>query len=285
MAEFVERNLFANPADWISNKSDSINKPQSAFFEASAAPGSMLVTNGLIEPWGGALVSSTAQPPVNSAGKLMNWIIWRFWFRFPGSTADNWARLESDLKVCVKSRPNSNTYIRNVANFSQQINRDTMQVQIDKDPPAWVNTGFIVDDLEPDVWHLMENRYTFDDTSLTFSYLSVQIDDQLFTIDPSFRNVPMTSTNWEKCRKLQLQNCGYAAKSSVLVEYRDGELAWSDAPLSQIPPASLRDQGERYSRVPMEYGQPFRGDWTAWSKPYEGWTDQDRDQDRHAPRK
>lgn len=241
MAEtFVERNLFADPSQWISNKSDSVNKPPSAYFEASSGPSGMLVTNGLIKPWSGAMVSNTIQPPVTTYGRLMHWIIYRLKFRIPGMTAANLARLENDLKVCVKTRPTSTTYIRNVANFSCQWNADSGQWQIDKDPPGWIDTGFITETLEPDLWHTLEFRYSFDDEALTFSMLSIQLDDELYEIPENLRNVMMTSTNWEKCRKLQVQTCGYAAQSTVLTEYKDGELAWSDERIPAIPPASLR---------------------------------------------
>lgn len=262
MAEqFVERNLFVDPSSWISNKSDSINKPQSAFFEASQTPNSMLVTNGLIEAWAGALVSNTRQPLVAVNGKLMNWLAFRLQFMIPENTFDNLARLETDLKVCVKTRPDANTKIRNVANFSSQWNADTGQFQIDKDPPAWTNTGFVVD-LQPSYWHTLEYRYWFDETNLVFSVLSIQLDDQLYMIPDSLQNVPMSLTNWEKTRKLQLQTEGYQPKSSVLVQYMNGELAWSTERITQIPPLSERHEREVYSRVDMPYGEPVRGDWT-----------------------
>ena len=259
---FVERNLFLNPSDWVSNKSDSVNKPQSEHFEASLSPDAMLVTNGLKEAWGGALVSSTRMPPVDSTGKLMNWIAFRLEFLLPKETADNCARLETDLKVCVKTRPNSSTYIRNVANFSTQWNADTGQFQIDLDPPGWVNTGFIVPDIESDVWHTLEYRFWFDDVALTFSVLSIQLDEQVYVIPENLQNVPMTNTNWEKTRKIQLQTEGYAAKSCVLVEYRNGILAWCNQRITMIPPTVTnrrrRELGGEFDARPEFDG---RGEW------------------------
>jgi hypothetical protein len=48
-------------------------------------------------------------------------------FRWPCWSYKNLARHELDLKVCLKNRPNPQTSIRNVANFSTQWNRDTSQ--------------------------------------------------------------------------------------------------------------------------------------------------------------
>ena len=92
----VERNLFVNSDDWISNSGPTINDPPSKYFEASMVPEAMLITNGLDKAWGGALVSNTIQPPVDSTGKLMNWISFRLKFRLPRATAKNCARLETD---------------------------------------------------------------------------------------------------------------------------------------------------------------------------------------------
>jgi hypothetical protein len=239
---FVERDVFKTSTDWISNKSDSINKPQSAFFEASATPtGPMMVTNGLLEAWGGALVSRKRTPlPENSAGQQLNWLAYRLKFRLPASTVDNLARHETDWKVCFKTRPNSQTKIRNVANFSVQWNGDTGQMQCDLDPPAWVDTGFIItrQQMTPDVWHTLEFRMKFDEKAMTFEIWSMQFDDQLFMLPDKFRGVPASNTNWEEVSSLQLQTEGYNEKSTVLVEYDEGMTCWSDERITRIPDLS-----------------------------------------------
>jgi hypothetical protein len=243
---YIERDLFANSADWISNKSDSINKPPSDYFEASMTPaGPMLVSNGSLQPWGGALVSRKRGIPSNN-GKLLNWLAYRLRFRFPASTAKNVARHELDWKICVKTRPNANTKIRNVANFSTQWNADTGQFQIDLDPPAWVDTGFIVPEITPDVWHTLEYRFVFDDVALTFSVLSIQYDDQLYMIPENLQDVPMQNTNWEEVASAQNQNEVYDAKSTTTIEYCDGVLAWSDQRITMIPPEGLRRDEREY---------------------------------------
>jgi hypothetical protein len=249
---YIERDLFANSGDWISNKSDSINKPPSDYFEASDSTpaGTMLVTNGSLQAWGGALVSRKRGVPSNN-GKLLNWMAYRLRFRFPAGTAKNTARHELDIKVCVKTRPNSNTKIRNVANFSCQWNADTGQFQIDLDPPAWVDTGFVVSEITPDVWHTLEWRYTYDDVALTFSVLSIQYDDQLYVIPEELQNVPMQNTNWEQVVSEQNQNEVYEARSTVAIEYSDGVLCWSDQRITMIPPEALTRAG-----VEREYWWP-----------------------------
>jgi hypothetical protein len=271
---FVERDLFKNAADWISNKSDSINKPQSAFFEASETPNSMMVTNGLMEAWGGALVSRKRTPlPENSFGKQLNWLAWRLKFRLPALTVDNLARLETDWKVCFKTRPNSQTKIRNVANFSTQWNGDTGQMQCDLDPPAWVDTGFIISrsSMTPDVWHTLEFRMKFDEQAQTFEIWSMQFDDQLYMLPDRFRGVPASITNWEEVSSFQLQTEGYNAKSTVLVEYDEGTSCWSDERITCIPALAtgvytsvVRDDGDnkdekRWSRIadlPRDWHDP-----------------------------
>lgn len=236
---YIERDLFDAPVDWKTNKGDSINKPPADYFEASAG-NPMLVTNGSNQAWGGALVSRKRGVPVNSAtGKLLNWLAFRIKFRFPKGTVDNTARLETDLKVCVKTRPSADKPIRNVCNYSTQWNNDSGQIQIDLDPPAWVDSGFVIAEITPDVWHTLEYRFTFDDVALTFSILSIQYDDRLYAIPAHLQNVPMSLTNWEQVSSLQLQNEVYAARSTVLVEYDEGVLCWSDQRITEIPTEAL----------------------------------------------
>lgn len=244
---YIERNVFAKSGDWISNKSDSINKPQADYFEASeTSDGTMMVTNGSLKAWGGALVSRKRGVPAAN-GKKLNWLVFRLKFKFPKATGENTARLETDLKVCCKSRPNASTYIRNVSNFSMQWNADTGQFQIDKDPPQWTDSGFIVTSIEPDVWHTLEMRYWFDEVNLVFSYLSIQYDDQLYMIPESLQKVAMTSTNWEEVASLQLQTEVYAARSTVEVGYIEGTLCWSDQRIAMIPAEALEREEEEDS--------------------------------------
>lgn len=243
---YIERTIFDNPDDWKSNKGDSINKPASEFFEASSAHESsvMLVTNGSTQAWGGALVSRKRGVPSYN-GKKLNWMVWRMEFRFPSQTVENTARHELDIKVCVKTRPSADVKIRNVANFSTQWNADTGQFQIDLDPPAWVDTGFIVPVIAPDVWHTIEYRFWFDEVNTKFSVLSIQLDNQLYMIPENLQGVLMSLTNWEEVASQQIQNELYAPKSTVDVEYRNGILCWSDQRITMIPPEALLEKRER----------------------------------------
>ena len=248
MASFyIERNLFTNSGDWISNKGDSINKPPSDYFETSDHPddNAMVITNGSLQAWGGALVSRKRGVP-SSNGKKLNWMAYRFQFKFNSLTGENVARHETDIKVCFKTRPNAQTKIRNVANFSVQWNADTGQFQIDLDPPAWVNTGFIVPEITPDVWHTLEFRFWFDEVACVFSVLSIQYDDQLYMIPSNLQNVPAQNTNWEEVASEQMQNEVYAAKSTTQIEYRDGVLCWSDERITMIPPLPTREKESEF---------------------------------------
>lgn len=243
---YIERNLFDSASDWKSNKGDSINKPPSDYFEASdTAPGPMLTTNGSTQAWGGALVSRKRGVP-QANGKKLNWLAWRLEFKLPGSTVQNVARLETDWKVCFKTRPSADTKIRNVANFSTQWNADTGQMQIDLDPPAWVDSGFIVPEITPDTWHTLEFRFWFDEAAAKFSVLSIQYDEWLYVIPENLQNVPAQLTNWEEVSSQQLQDEVYEAKSTVLVEYRNGIVCWSDQRITMIPQEALKGRESEY---------------------------------------
>jgi hypothetical protein len=54
-------------------------------------------------------------------------------------------------------------------------------------------------------------------------------------LPPEHRNIPLSLTNWEACTKFQLQTEGYRA-GTVLEEYTQGVMAWSDAPIPAIIP-------------------------------------------------
>jgi hypothetical protein len=233
----LDRFLFKAASAWVPNYSPDVNDPPSKVFVASQTDsGSMLVENGLDQPYAGALVSLTG-PVYTLNGKLLRYSAWHYKFRFIPETFKNLARFENDCKVCVKSRPNSSTKIRNVANYSTQWNVDTGAFQIDHDPPGWLDSGYVPSPAvtTPGDWHTMDFRFSFDDVALTFSIESVKWDDELYVMPAQHRNIPMSLTNWEACRKLQLQNEGFHA-GTVLVEYDDGVMAWSDQPIGSVIP-------------------------------------------------
>jgi hypothetical protein len=230
----LDRFLFKAAAAWKGNTSDSINKPQSLqFFATQTSAGSMLVHNHLGEPWAGGLVSLT-RPLPNLNGQLLRYQAWHVKFRFPGETYDDTARHEMDNKTCFKTRPNSQTWIRNVANWSTQWNRDTGEMQIDKDPPAWQGTGWFpkASCTTPDDWHTFDWRMRFDEIAMTFSIDSMKWDDDLWVNDnPEFQDIPAQNTNWEECVKYQLQTEGWTGPGTVLVEYDEGVAAHSSEPI------------------------------------------------------
>jgi len=232
--------LFKDATSWKSNSSDTINKPQSLLFVATqTATGSLLVQNALDKKYGGALVSKTGKYPVNpyDPTQLLPYSAWHFRFRFVPETYDNLARFENDLKGCIKTRPNAQTPIPNVANWSTQWNRETNSFQIDHDPPAWVDSGYYPSAkvTTPDEWHSIDFRFFVDVNALTFSIESIRWDDDFYVMPEEHRHIPLQQTNWEQCAKYQLQNEGLAP-GTVLIEYDDGIAAWSDQPIGdEIP--------------------------------------------------
>ena len=166
---YFETNLQNDVTKWKSNSAPDINDPASDHFEATQEDdGSMVVTNCAIgdKKFAGALVSHTVMKvPTDANGKQYQYIAFRVRWRWSKAVARQIARHELDLKVCYLTRPpkppgsNENPKIRNVANFSTQWNRDTGQFQIDKDPPGWVDSGYIVKDIAPDVDHELDYRF------------------------------------------------------------------------------------------------------------------------------
>lgn len=231
----LDRGLFKRAGDWTTVASPDVNNPVSPFFAASQVPdtGTMLVTNGLDKPWCGALVKNKRTIPIVN-GTMLNYIAFHQKVRFPSITWRNVARFETDLKVCTKTRPDPNTAIKNVANFSTQWNADTGCWQIDP-KNSWENiAGAVTPQLTPDVWHTMDLRFWMDPAALIWSVLSIQWDDQLMTVPADQQKNPFLVTNWEQTANLQLQNEGFKP-GSIEIEYDDGILAWSDAEIGPLP--------------------------------------------------
>lgn len=239
----MDRGLFKDASVWVPKLDPSVNDPMSKLFIATQMPaGGMLVHNALDKPWAGGLVSNTRPLPKYN-GKPLPYSAWQFKFCFNSATYRRLARWESDRKVCIKSRPTSSVKIRNVANYSTQWNRDTGQMQIDHDPPGWVNCGFAPSSkaTAPGVWHIMNYRYSF--TATTFSIESIQWDDEFYAMPSQHKNIPLSNTNWTECDKHQLQNEGYDP-GTVLVEYDDGLVAWSDVPITAMPSSESFDASQ-----------------------------------------
>jgi hypothetical protein len=229
--------FLCNAGIWVPNSGPSINDPPSLLFIATPmGDNDMTVQNALDKPYAGALVSNTGSP-YNVNGVDLTYSAWHFEFMFLAETFANLARFETDCKACWTSRPNSNTKIRNVANYSVQWNRDTGEVQIDHDPPAWVGSGFLPTDAmtAPDVWHSLDFRYSANLTALTFSIDSINWDGTVYNLPPEHKNIAFSNTNWERCRKLQYQTEGYGP-GTVLFRARNGAFAWSNQPIPATIP-------------------------------------------------
>jgi hypothetical protein len=231
-----DRRIFpGNAADWKTKIDDAVNKPGSDIFQATdAKDGTMIVTNTGREPWCGAMVSNTKmEVPTDKNGKQLQYVALRVRFKWPYAIYENLARHELDLKVCFRTRPNAQTKIRNVANFSTQWNRDTGQFQIDVDPPAWSDSGYVVEDIEPDIWHDLEYHFWYnpDPDAPVFSVQSIKLDEnETYFVPEEKQNVAASETNWEECTKGQIQNCIYKPGCTV-IQYSLFDLWWSNQPI------------------------------------------------------
>jgi hypothetical protein len=238
----LDRRIYPGCANgWKSNKGKDINDPESDIFKMEdASNGNVIVTNTGREKFCGALVSSTKMElPKDSAGKLLQYVTMHVRFKYPYEVYKNLARHELDHKVCYKTRPpkppgsNENPKIRNVSNFSTQWNRDTGQFQIDLDPPGWVDSGYVVEDIAPEVWHdyWAACWYGIDDADPRFSVLALKLDNNdPYLIPPEKQNVAQTLTNWELCSKGQIQNEFYEPGCTT-IQYARFDFLWSDVPL------------------------------------------------------
>lgn len=231
----LDRGLERNAAEWKTEKGANINDPASDYFAATQAPdGTMAVVNGYAgtRKYAGALVANKrALPRYN--GALLPWVAMRMRFRWPASLAANLARHELDLKVCVKPSPAPDQAIRNVANFSTQWNAETGMWQIDQDPPAWHDTGFVTEDICAEEWHTVDYRFWFDREAARFSVLSIALDDLTYEIPKYLQDVPMQESNWETVAAVQIQN-EMLKPGATMIEYDDIALAWSDQPIEDF---------------------------------------------------
>jgi hypothetical protein len=230
----VDAGLQANAQEWKSNTSTDVNDPGSDYFGAmqGATPNTLVVTNayGGTRDYAGGLVSNKRKLPKQQDGSLYQYVAMRIGWEWGANVYRQIARHELDCKVCFKTRPNANTKIRNVANFSTQWNRDTGQWQIDKDPPKWIDSGMIVEDIAPDVHHVADFRFWYDPDAAIFSVLSIQLDADCYAIPEELQNVAAQETNWEEIASCQLQNEMYHP-GSTLIEYDEVRLGWSTEPI------------------------------------------------------
>ncbi len=98
--------------------------------------------------------------------------------------------------------------------------------------PLWINTGYIVPEIAPNVWHTQTYRFYYDDE--TYSVLSIQLDDnEPYLIPEELRNVLLTNTNWEEIASVQLQNEMWVP-GTTQIQYSDIEIAWSDQPIREF---------------------------------------------------
>lgn len=239
----LDRGLFKNAANWVTVSGPDVNNPPSVFYMSSQVPdGTMLVTNGLDKNWGGALVKYGRTVPILN-GVMLPYIAFHLKVLLPGITVHNLGRLETDLKVCTQSRPDPNTKIKNIADFSTQWNGDAGNWQIDAAGGSWIDVpGAITPELIPDMWHSLDYRFWMDPAAKVFSVLSIQWDGQKFAIPANLQNVPFLSSNWEETANLQLQTEGFHP-GSVEVQYDEGVLAWSDQAIGDLPQGLQKPEG------------------------------------------
>lgn len=219
--------------NWKGNTGPSINDPPSDYFGAMAgADGALVVTNayGGDKNFPGGLVSHKKLPPRDVSGKLFQHVAMKVGFSWSKHVDRQIARLEIDLKICYRSRPNSQTKIRNVANCSTQWNRDRKMWQIDKDPPQWIDSGYVVEEIAPDRHHTVDFRFNFDPVANVFSVRSIDLDDNPYSVPQELQNVASQESNWEEVRSIQLQTENYKPGSSLVV-FDLVQLGWSHEPI------------------------------------------------------
>jgi hypothetical protein len=231
----LEPQLQRDVANWKGNTGPTINDPPSDYFGAMAGvDGALVVTNayGGDKKFPGGLVSHKKLPPRDAAGKLFQYIAMKVGFKWSRQVHRQIARLELDLKVCYKSRPNSQTKIPNVANLSTQWNRDRKMWQIDEDPPGWIDSGYVVteEQMAPDVRHTADFRFWYDPDANVFSVCSIDLDDNPYTVPEKLQGVNAQKTNWEEIRSVQLQTENYEPGSSTVV-FDLVQLGWSHNPI------------------------------------------------------
>jgi hypothetical protein len=223
--------------NWIGNTGPSINDPPSDYFGATpGADGALVVTNAYAgtKNFPGGLVSHKKLPPRDVAGNLFQYIAMKVGFQWSRHVRRKIARLELDLKVCFRTRPNSQTKIRNVGNFSTQWNRDRKMWQIDEDPPGWIDSGYVVteEQMAPDVHHTVDFRFWYDPNpdDPRFSVQSIDLDDNPYIVPAKLQGVAAQNTNWEEIRSIQLQTENYEPGSSTVV-FDLVQLGWSHSPI------------------------------------------------------
>jgi hypothetical protein len=237
----IDRDLQLQISEWKSNKSVGINDPPSVYYEAQEGPDeTMTVVNAADKKFGGALVSNKRPLPKWDGKTVLQYVSMYIRFKWPAEVYWNIARHELDLKACIKTRKDPDIPERNVMDGSTQWNRDTGQFQIDYQPdptdenpdpiPLWTDTGYVVKDIAPDVWHDLYMNYWFNKE--VYSVLSIQLDDNPpYMIPEQLQNVILTNSNWEEVSSVQIQNEVYEPGHN-LIHYGKVLLAWSDGPIN-----------------------------------------------------
>jgi hypothetical protein len=241
----LDRNLQRNVDVWQTRTDSSVNPVPADFYGVMSGgdDGTMVVNcayAGTKNYPGGLASNKRVFPKLND--KLLQYVAMHLEFMWPAWAYQLITHHETDLKVCYKTRPNSTTYIRNVANFSVQWKKETGDFQIDHDPPGWVNCGFNVPDIAPDVWHALDFRYWYDPVALTFSIQSIKLDDDKYDMPAEHQNIPAQNTNWEEVANPQQQNEIFA-KGFSIIQYDHWTIGWSDEPIGDIPTLQVEGEG------------------------------------------
>lgn len=126
--------------------------------------------------------------------------------------------LETDSKI---STPDGWQF-----NQSVEIDYSTGILQVSSASGAWVNTPFTPGKYVPNIIHHVEIRYQFDTTKHVSSTLSVQIDDELYTIPSSLQNVPAVKKGWAPGPLAQVQQDINPTGGSTAMFMRGMEYRW-----------------------------------------------------------
>jgi hypothetical protein len=189
-------------ADWTTQSGSNVNPVPADLYVATQESGVLQVTNYSSRPMGGALVTHKIPLPVLNGVTLCSGSLSMECY-ISSLEMPNLARLEIDTKICIQGAPNASTPIRNVCNFSSQVNLSTGQWQIDGDPPGWKDTGF-KPQLPSNTWFPIV--FDYDWMATAFSFMMASFAGQAFQVPATMQNVPLQTTNWQPVIALQIQH-------------------------------------------------------------------------------
>lgn len=151
------------------------------------------------------------------------------------------SRIENDWKWTVKSPTSSSSPIANQANGSGQlkpVGPGQWSWQLDPTGQAWVDSGYIVKSLAPDVPNVLQMRMFCDGTKWGIAGLQLN-NEPAFTPGPAFQNLPLIVTNWTAGLHPQLQWEGINAPATLVMYYDNIQVVASEAPIPMLDPTTF----------------------------------------------